>query len=303
MRRSKMSYEYRSPITKKDKIFYTVNGLFLFFALLITSYPIIYIASASFSSSVAVTTGKVWLYPVDLSLAGYKAVFANQEVLTGYMNSFIYTVVGTAINVGLTFLAAYPLSRKELVGKTWIVFMFIFTMWFNGGLIPTYMVVRNLGLINTRWALWLPRALSVFNVIIARTYIKSTIPEECFEAASIDGSGYFHYFFRIVLPLSGALTGVLVLFYAIAHWNSYFSAFLYINDQELFPLQIILRKILIQNSITAEMTADEVEGMDYSLAELLKFSLIMVASVPIWVMYPFVQKYFVKGVMIGSVKG
>lgn len=286
-----------------DKIFYFFNNFILLLAIIITAYPIIYIASASFSSAHAVTTGKVVLWPVDFSFDGYVAVFQNKDIVTGYYNSFIYTVFGTLINVTCTLLAGFPLSRKEMVGFSFINFLFAFTMWFSGGMIPSYLLIRDLGWLNTRWSLLVPGAIGVWNVIITRTYFQNSIPEELFESASIDGCSYFRYFFSIVLPLSGAITAVITLFYAVGHWNAYFNAFLYLNKKELFPLQIVLRNILLQNTIDQSMMGTDPEDANYALADLLKYSLIMIACVPVWCIYPLVQKYFVKGVMVGSIKG
>ena len=294
----------RMQTSRDDKVFYLINGLLLGIVLIITLYPVIFIVSSSFSSVEAVTNGRVVLWPVDISIEGYIAVFRNHSILTGYFNSFVYTVVGTVINVVLTLLAGFALSRRELVGYSALNFIFAFTMWFSGGMVPSYMLVKSLGLINTRWAMWLPGAIGIWNVIIARSFFQNSIPNELYESASMDGCGYFRYLFSIVLPLSGAITAVVSMFYAVGHWNAYFNAFLYLTDKKLFPLQIILRDILIQNSIDTEMLMDpDVASVNMGLEDLLKYSLIMVACVPVWCIYPFVQKYFVKGVMLGSVKG
>ena len=290
-------------ITTGDKVFYFLNNIFLGIAIIITLYPIIFVASASFSSSYAVTTGRVILWPVEFGLKGYQAVFEHKDIVIGFYNSFIYTIVGTFINVVFTLLAAFPLSRRELVGNSFISLLFAFTMWFSGGMIPSYLLIKDLGWINTRWALIMPGAIGTWNVFITRTYFQSSIPEEIFESASIDGCGYFRYFTTIAIPLSGAIIAVITLFYAVGHWNSYFNAFLYINKKELFPLQIVLRNILLQHTFDQSMLDVDPEDIDYSLKDLLKYSLIMVSCVPVWVIYPFIQKYFVKGIMIGSVKG
>ncbi|AEE97004.1 carbohydrate ABC transporter permease [Mahella australiensis] len=290
--------------TRADVIFNAVNNTFLIICLIVVLYPLIYIVSASFSSPQAVTSGKVWLFPVDFSLAGYKAVFENDYILTGYGNTIIYTVVGTAVNLVMTVLAAYPLSRKDFYGRDAFMFLFAFTMIFNGGLIPTYLLVSQLGLINTRWALIIPGAISVWNVIITRTYYQNTIPDELLEAAQLDGCSDIQFIWSVVLPLSKAITAVLVLFYGVGHWNEFFNAFIYLSKKELYPLQIVLRDILIMNSIDPNMVADtELMVAKQGLADLLKYSLIVVASVPVLCIYPFVQKYFVKGVMIGAIKG
>lgn len=291
-------------LTRSDKIFYAVNDLILLFALLIVLYPLIYVFSASFSDRMAVISGKVILWPVNFSLEGYQAVFADARIMTGYMNTIFYTVAGTAINVFLTILAAYPLSRRTMVGRNIIMYIFAFTMLFQGGIIPNYLLIMNLGMIDTRWAMLLPAGLSVWNVIIARTFFQSTISHELYEAASIDGCSHFRFLWSIVLPLSKAIIAVMVLFYGVFHWNSYFNAFIYLKSSELFPLQIVLRDILVQNEIDPlSITDPEQMTIKQGLADLLKYSVIVVASLPIWMVYPFVQKHFVKGVMIGSLKG
>ncbi len=287
-----------------DRIFYAVNGIGLFIFFLATLYPVIYMVSSSFSSANAVTMGKVVLFPVEFSLEGYIAVFRNKNILSGYYNSIIYTVLGTIMNVVMTVLAAYALSRRELVGYTFFNFMFAFTMWFNGGMIPNYILMRNIGALNTRWAMWIPGMIGVWNMILTRTFYQNTIPDELFESASLDGCSYFKYFIHVVMPLSGAIVAVISLFYAVGHWNAYFNAFIYINKKELFPLQVILREILIASRISGEMLGDsESANANLGLADLLRFSLIMVACIPVWCIYPFVQKFFVKGIMVGSIKG
>lgn len=290
--------------TRSDKVFYFFNDLLLLIALLIVLYPLIYIFSASFSDRLSVISGDVVLWPVHFSLEGYQAVFKDPRVLTGYGNTIFYTIVGTILNVILTILAAYPLSRSTMVGRNIIMYLFAFTMLFNGGLIPNYLLIKDLGMIDTRWAMILPGALSVWNVIIARTFYQSTISQELFEAASIDGCSHLRFMWSVVLPLSKAITAVMVLFYGVFHWNAYFNAFIYLKSDELYPLQIVLRDILIQNQIDpASITDTEDMTRKQGLADLLKYSIIIVASLPIWLVYPFVQKYFVKGVMIGSIKG
>lgn len=291
-------------MSKDDRIYYTVIHIILAILLISIIYPLIYIVSSSFSSPTAVSAGRVILWPVDLSLEGYQAVFENKDVLTGYGNTIIYTVLGTLINVCFTMIAAYPLSSKKLPGKNFFMFLFTFTMIFNGGMIPTYILIRDLHMLDTIWALVIPGAISVYNLMIARTFVQSSIPLELYEAAQLDGCSDTRYFFSMVLPLSKAIIAVLVLFYAIGHWNAYFNAFLYLNDRAKFPLQLILREILIANSINNSQIVDpEIAAAKQGMAELLKYSLILVSTVPVMCLYPFVQKYFVKGVMIGSVKG
>lgn len=286
-----------------DRVFMLINTAALTVIILIILIPLIFVVSASFSSPEAVIAGKVTLWPVDFSLQGYTTVFEHKKVWSGFGNSLFYTFFGTIFNVVMTIIAAYPLSRQDLVGRRFITLAFIFTMLFSGGLIPTYMVVRDLGLLNTRLAMILPTGIGIFNLLITITFFRTTIPPELIEAARIDGANDFRAFGSIVLPLSRPIIAVLALFYAVNHWNSYFSALIYLHDQGLFPLQIVLREILIQNSIDASMLVD-IEDLvaREGLRELLQYSLIVVASVPILIIYPFAQKHFVKGMMIGSVK-
>lgn len=287
-----------------DRIFLFAVYTFLITALVLVLYPLIYIVSSSFSSTEAVISGRVWLFPVEPSLAGYKAIFKNDQVLTGYANSLFYTVVGTTVNVILTIMAAYPLSRKDFYGRKLIMILFTFTMLFSGGLIPLYLVVKGLHLIDTRWAMIIPNAMGVFQVIIARTFFQSSIPNELYEAAEIDGSNDIQFIMKVVIPLSGPVIAVIALMYAIQHWNSFFYALIFLKNPDLFSLQIILRNILIQNTFDPNMVVDPITLMEmHGLKDLLKYSLIVVASVPVLAFYPFVQKYFVKGVLIGSIKG
>jgi multiple sugar transport system permease protein/putative aldouronate transport system permease protein len=291
-------------MANNDIPFYAVTGIIIAILFLLTAYPMILVLSSSFSDRMAVLTGKVVLWPVDLSLEGYNAVFKYPDILLGYRNTIFYTVTGTFVNIFVTMIAAYPLSRSGWYGKKVISFIFIFTMFFSGGMIPAYLQIRNLGLLNTVWALILPGAISIYNMIIARTFIQNTIPKELFESAKIDGASEFRCFLSIVLPLSKAVISVLVLYYAVGHWNAYFNAFIYLSRRELYPLQIFLREILIANSIEMNPMLDD-QAMAYyqGMYDLLKYSLIVVATAPIICVYPFIQKYFVKGVMIGSVKG
>lgn len=290
--------------SRGDRVFNLVNYVLLAAFFLIVLYPLVYIASASFSDPTAVISGRMWLWPVDPTLLGYEAIFQYESIVRGYLNSIFYAVVGTLVNVAMTILAAYPLSRRDLYGRRWLMFLFVFTTLFSGGLIPTYLVVQDVGLLNTRWALIVPTALVVFNVIITRTYFLMTIPHELLEAAQIDGCDDFTFLRMVVLPLSGPIVAVNALFYAIGHWNQFFSALIYLTDESLFPLQLVLREILVQNSIDpAQMTDAQELLRRQNLRDLLKYSLIVVASVPPLLVYPFVQKYFVKGMLIGSLKG
>ena len=276
-----------------DKIFYSAINIFLFILLLIIGIPLIYVLAASFSSPDAVMSGKVLLWPVNFSLEGYKAVFQHKLM-----------VVGTCINVALTMLAAYPLSRSDLPGGKGIMLMFTFTMVFTGGLIPTYLLVSKLHMLNTRWAMLIPGAITAYNMIVACTFIKSNIPREMHEATQIDGCSDWQFFGQFVIPLSKAVIAVITLYYAIGHWNTYFRALIYLKDENLYPLQLVLKDILVSNQISANMVVDsELAEAKEGLSELLKYSLIVVSVIPVLIIYPFVQKYFVKGVMIGSIKG
>lgn len=301
---SKKNKEKQFSLEKKESAFYLVNDGILLFFLIITAYPIIYILSSSFSSASAVATGQVVFFPVDFSIDGYLAVFKNKDILTGYTNTIFYTTVGTLVNVFMTLLAAYPLSRKDFMPRKLFMFIFTFTMIFHGGMIPSYLLNQSLGLVNTRWVLIIPGALTVYNVIITRTFFQSNIPDELLEAADLDGCNDLRFVLSIVLPLSKSIIAVISLFYAVQHWNSFFDAFIYISKKDLYPLQLVLRNILIANSIDTTAISDpEVVAKLSGMNELLKYSLIVVATVPVMCMYPLVQKHFVKGVMIGAVKG
>lgn len=287
-----------------DKIFMILVYVFLSVCMVIILYPLIYIVSASFSDPQAVISGKVVLWPVDVTLKGYKAVFKNPKIITGFANSLFYMFAGTAVNLVMTMLCAYPLSRKEFTARHKVAALFVFTMYFSGGLVPSYMMVSKLNLINTRWAMIIPSAMSTYNMIIARTYMVNSIPDELYEAAQLDGCSPFRYLLKIIVPLSKPILAVLALYYGIAKWNNYFDAMLYLNQASQQPLTIVLREILIQNQIDPTMLTDasalaKLQGM----TELLKYAVIVVASVPVLMIYPFVQKYFVKGVAIGAVKG
>lgn len=287
-----------------DKIYYTIAYSYILALTLSVLYPLIYIFSSSFSSPGAVSTGRVFLWPVDFSLEGYKAVFRNSRVFIGYRNTIFYTCVGTAINVFMTLICAYPLARKNLPHRNLITFIFTFTMLFSGGMIPTYILMRDLNFINKVWALLIPGSISVYNMIVTRTFFQTTISDELLEATKIDGCNDFHFFWKFILPLSKAVIAVIAMMYAVGHWNSYFSAFIYLSRRDLYPLQIYLREILILSKIDAADIVDpEMAIAQQGMAELLKYALIVVSAGPILCIYPFVQKYFVKGIMIGSLKG
>lgn len=287
-----------------DKIFIILIYILLAAIMLVVFLPLVYIISASFSDPQAVISNEVWFLPVRPTLRGYQAVFKNKNILTGFANSFFYMIVGTLVNIVMTVMCAYPLSRKEFTARNKVAMIFVFTMYFSGGLIPTYMLVNSLGLVNTRLAMIIPSAMSTYNMIICRTYFVNSIPDELYEAGQLDGCTPFKYLIRVVVPLSKPILAVLVLYYGVAKWNSYFDAMIYLKNQTLVPLQIVLRDILILNQVDYTMISDaSAIAAQRGLTDLLKYSTIVVASLPVLCIYPFVQKYFVKGVMIGAVKG
>ncbi|MBR1970660.1 MAG: carbohydrate ABC transporter permease [Clostridia bacterium] len=290
-----------------DRVFDIINTIILAFILIITAYPLIITISSSISSANAISAGKVYFLPVDITFDGYIAVVKNKQVITGVTNSVFYTAVGSAINVVMTVLAAYPLSRKDFRPQKFVSLMFAFTMWFSGGMIPSYILVRDLGMINTRWAMLIPPAFGVWNMVLVRTYFQSNIPESLFESARLDGCDDWKYLMKIVLPLSKPILAVITLYSVVGHWNAFFSANLYLQSAKLQPLPVILREILLlsQTNDIANEVAMATEGTA-SLQELnviLKYSLVVVSSLPMALLYVFTQKYFTKGIMVGSVKG
>jgi len=286
-----------------DKIFNTIVNTLAALILVVVLYPLIFIVSASFSDPALVLNGEVLLWPKQVTLDAYRNVLQNDQIWNGYLNSIIYAVVGTIINLIMTTLAAYPLSRPDVPGRGFFMFIITLTMFFGGGLIPTYLLVKNLGMVNTMWALIVPGAIATYNLIVMRTYFQTSIPWEIQEAALIDGCSNWRLLTSIILPLSKPILAVMVLFYAVGHWNSYFSALIYLGDKDLYPLQLVLREILMISQ------SDAVDGGNVGLeskvllAESIKYVVIIVSSLPVLIMYPFVQKHFVKGVMIGSIKG
>lgn len=287
-----------------DRLFLLVIYFFLALLMLAVLYPLLYIVSSSFSSPRAVVSGQVWLFPVEFSLRAYKSIFQSTQLMYGYYNTIVYTVFGTLINLLFTVLLAYPLSVKRFYGRNAIMILLMITMFFSGGLIPTYLLVKDLDMLDTRWAMWLPGALSVFQVVVARTFFQTSIPHELSEAAQIDGCRDTRFLVSVVLPLSKPILAVLTLMYAVGHWNAYFDALIYLRSEKLFPLQYVLRNLLILNASDPEMLANTAGKIrDQGFEQALKYALIVVASVPVLVMYPFVQRHFVKGVMIGSLKG
>ncbi|MGM1047804.1 MAG: carbohydrate ABC transporter permease [Bacillota bacterium] len=294
--------------TKSDKVFNSVNLVVLTVILLLTMYPLWFIVSASISNPDLVNSGKMLLFPKDISFNGYANIFNDTSILRGYLNTIVYTVAGTIINVTVTLLAAYSLSRNDFVGNKFFTIMFLITMFFSGGLIPTFMTVKSVGLYNSPWVMVILGATSMTNIIISRTFFQTTIPIEVQEAAQIDGCSNFRLFAQVVLPLSTAIIAVMALFSAVNHWNSYFTALIYLRDDQWQPLQIILRETLLKSQFNAELLQQggDTAGLlqeELRAAEQIKYALIVVASLPVMALYPFVQKYFVKGVTLGSVKG
>ncbi|MFB9660245.1 carbohydrate ABC transporter permease [Glycomyces mayteni] len=287
--------------TRVDRVFMVGVYILLGTFLLVVLVPLANILASSFSSPAAVAGGRVFLWPVDFSLVGYEAVLSNKAILTGFGNSVFYAVVGTVVSVSLTVMIAYPLSRAELVGRKVLIGGVLFTMLFSGGLIPTYMVVRALGLLDTRWAIILPTAIAAWQVLIAMTFFRSSIPGELYEAAQLDGASDLRFLWSVVLPLSKPLLAVIALMYGIGQWNSYFSALIYLRSEDLYPLQLVLRELLIVNNSGGSNLADQLAAQQ--MADLMKFSLIVVSTVPVLLVYPFVARHFTKGVMLGSVKG
>lgn len=300
----KMKAKKKINDTTEDKVFYTIVTVILSILLLIIAVPILYIVACSFSDANTVIAGKVVAWPVKFTLQGYEAVFNNgrYDIVTAFRNSIFYVVAGTSLALFLTYLCAYPLARKGLPGAGGFMMLWTITMFFNGGLIPGYLLINNtLNLGNTVWAIIIQGAINVQNMIIARTFISSNIPQELLEASQIDGCDDFGFFMKIVLPLSKASIAVLTLYYAIAQWNSFMNALLYIQNDALQPLQIVLRNIIINNE-AATQSEDYAEEAE-QIKQLLKYSTIVVSVIPVLIIYPFVQKHFVKGVMIGSIKG
>ena len=286
-----------------DKATMVVIYTLLAIAVFVTLYPLIFVFSASVSDPYEVYSGKVWLLPKGIQWRGYSEVFTSKWVFVGYRNSLIYLVVGTAVNLFVTFTGAYALSRKDIYLRGPLTAIIVFTMWFNGGMIPTFLLVKELGLVDTLWAMVVIGAVNAYNFIICRSFIQNSIPEELQEAGRIDGCNDFALCLRIVLPLSGPIIAVLTLYYGLEHWNGYFNAMLYLNRRELQPLQIFLREILLQDQ-TIDMSRDLESLQEIELLKrVMKYSLIIVASLPMLILYPFLQRFFSQGVMIGAIKG
>ncbi len=292
----------------KNSIDDTVFEIFVYIVLGITLilviYPLYFILIASFSDPVGVNTGKAMFFLYNPSLEGYKRIISDNRIWSGYLNTIIYTAVGTTINVVITMMIAYPLSRRSFSGRKAITLFLLVPMYFSGGMIPQYLLVKSLDLLDTRAIMVLLSAASVYNIIVARSFLEANIPEDLYESASMDGCSQFRFFSAVVMPLSKAIIAVLALFYGVSHWNEYMRALIYLKKESLYPLQLILSSILIENQVSAAMV-DDVLLMEEKnmLKELIKYGVIVVASVPVLVAYPFLQKFFIKGVMLGSIKG
>ncbi|MFT8356214.1 MAG: carbohydrate ABC transporter permease [Bifidobacterium aquikefiri] len=290
--------------TASDWVVDAIIALVVVVVLVAIIYPLWFIIIASFSSPTAVSIGEVNFWPKDVSFTGYAKILADTRIWVGYRNTLIYSIIGTAVNLLVTIPSAYALSRREFKPRRIIMFLFTFTMFFSGGLIPSYLLMKQLGLINSMWVFVLPGAFSVYNMIIARSFFETSIPEELRDSARVDGVSYFGFFFKIVLPLSGAILAVIGLYFFVGHWNDYFTGLIYIRDEGKYPLQNVLQMILLTNQTTqgsgnVGMSATQAQNF----ADQIKFGIIIVSSLPLLVLYPFLQKYFNKGVMIGAVKG
>lgn len=290
--------------TRADQVFDVVNIIIMLALLVIFAWPLWFVLIASFSNPVAVNAGEVLFLPKEVTLDGYKMMFEYTALWKGYANTIFYTVVGTLLNMVLSVCMAYPLADKEFGPRKILIAFFMFTMYFSGGLIPSYLLLKRLGILNTRWAMIIPGAISVYNCLILRNYFMNSIPGELKEAAILDGANKAAYLWRIVLPLSKAVLAVVGLYYMVSHWNGYTKALYYIYDKDLYPLQSILRDLLISDQMMADVLADPEAAMEaFNRAQTMKYCVVIAAVAPMLCTYPFVQKYFVKGVMVGSVKG
>ncbi len=293
----------RMKKSRGEQLFDIVLIIVSILIFVIVAYPLYFVIIASLSNPEAVLGGKLSFWPVGLNIESYKMILNEPKIWIGYRNTIFYTTLGTVINLILTTLAAFPLSRKDMPYRKLLTFVITFTMLFSGGMIPVYMVVRGLKLTDTIWAMVIPNAISTYNMLVMKNYFQSSIPEELHEAAAIDGCGPFQSLLKVVLPLSRPILAVITLFYAVGHWNAFFNAIIYLRDQKLYPLQIILRDIMLQNSL--EAVGGDMTGMYEKVmrGETMKYAVIIVASIPVLIFYPFVQKYFTKGIMVGAVKG
>ncbi len=302
-----MSKKKLSASNWSDLSFRIVVTIITVFAFIFVLYPIYFVVIASFSNSTLVNQGQVILYPKGVSLYGYSQIFKKPEIWIGYKNTIIYSFFGTVFNLAVTLPAAYVLSRKDFGAKSIVMKLFVITMYFNGGMIPTYMLIKDVGLLDSPLVMIVFGAVNVYNLIITRTFFETSIPDELYEAAALDGCSHFYYFGAVVLPLSKAVIAVIMLYYLVGHWNDFFSALLYLNSDRYQPLQIVLRNILLLNQAMAGTTGASAGAgagaYAQQFADQIKFGVIIVSTVPVLCVYPFIQKYFEKGVMIGAVKG
>ncbi|MFD1430356.1 MULTISPECIES: carbohydrate ABC transporter permease [Lacticaseibacillus] len=297
--------------TKADKIFKIFLYIFIALAVLIVIYPLIYIISASVSDPTAVNSGQMWLWPKGFTMRGYNVIMDYKDIWRGYGMTIFYTVAGTIVSLVMTIPCAYAISRPDFSGKKWFTIFMLITMFLSGGLIPSYLLIKALGMLNTVWAIIIPGAVSVYNIVVTRAFFQSNIPWEMQEAAKIDGASDFQIFFRIVIPLSAPIIAVMALFYGVGMWNGYFGALVYLQDKSLYPLQMVLRQILVLQdmqqgaSTGGGVTASTAELMKQraELAAIIKYGVMIVSSLPVILIYPFLQRFFVKGVLIGSLKG
>jgi putative aldouronate transport system permease protein len=293
--------------SRDDVVFDTVNIFLVTLFFLIVLYPVYFVLIASVSKPGAVATGEILFFPRGLNIEGYKGVFAYREIWIGYRNTVLYTVSGTLLSLVLTLPAAFALSRKDFVGRGFFTIVFSITMFFSGGLVPTYMLVRALGMRNTIWSQIVPGAIEFWYIVIVRTYFQTSVPGEIIEAATIDGASWTKMFMRIILPLCVPIIAVMALFYGVDRWNSYFNALIYLSNRALYPLQLILREILIQNEVKSSTLGDELQRMamkeQMQFAGLIKYAVIVVSTLPVILVYPFLQRYFIRGIMVGALKG
>ena len=292
-------------VSLSDKNFDILNKIFLTLIVIIIVYPLIFVISASISNPVAVSSGKMWLWPVDITFEGYKRILQDSSIWLGYRNTIFYTTVGTVIHLFVLLPCAYALSRKELMGRKYILWIILFTMMFSGGLIPTYLVIKTLGMLDTMWALVIPGIVGAWSILVARAFFQQSIPDQLVEAAKIDGGTDFYIFLRIVLPLSLPIIAVMSLFHAVNLWNQYFNALIYLSDRDKYPLQLILREILVVNQMQlGEGSGEQTESLieQVRTGGLIKYAVIIVSSLPLLIAYPFLQRFFVQGVLIGSIK-
>lgn len=289
-------------MSRGDRIFGLVNAALLWIVSIIMLYPLLYVVACSFSDPLSVVQSKITLLPKGATLAAYERVFRNEMIMSGYKNTLVYTLLGTAINVVITLMTAYPLSRPDLVGKKAVNSMIAFTMLFSGGMVPTFLVVKDLGLMDSVWAIVLPGAMSAWNMFIVKNYYMTSIPRELIEAADVDGASDIRAYLSIVTPLSAPIVAVMVLYYGVGHWNAYFDALLYLRDKARYPLQLVIRTFFTASDY-AEQGGGSGDTAMLLINETMKYALIVIASAPILCLYPLLQRYFIKGVMLGAIKG